>query len=265
MELNEFIMRCIWVSFIYFFHLSPHVPSTSQHKVTPSPRNLTFLTTSVTSAGWLALTRWTLPHTEFLTRVYLGRKRKNKTRGSPWLDKVSNTRLTDFGGSHCLGLSGRCAPQGAAVCRRALRKTQLNPGRQTIVSRWQDTSLQWALRHVSVCSLLTALSSWSEKGKKKKKRYRWPLGSHVPLGWRTIPPLRHSRLLSAAAVELSLSFKKQNETKQNKTKKAQTVAPWGRSCCCCCCCKLFGEFPRCAPKVWSAWTGKREREVGRSE
>lgn len=72
-------------------------------------------------------------------------------------------RLTDFGASHCFGLSRRSAPQGATGCRRALRKTQMNPGRQTIVSRWQDTSQLSAHFYLSLllCSLLTALSPLS--------------------------------------------------------------------------------------------------------
>lgn len=96
--------------------------------------------------------------------------------------------LTDFGASHCLGLSGRCAPQGATVCRRAFRKIHLNPGAQSIVSRWQDTSVA----HLSQ-TFTTLLSTRGQKeGKKERKCYRWLPLSHVPVGWRTISSVRHS-------------------------------------------------------------------------
>lgn len=72
--------------------------------------------------------------------------------------------LTDFGASHCLGLSGRCAPQGATVCRRAFRKIHLNPGAQSIVSRWQGTSVT----HLSQ-TFTTLLSTRGQKEGKKEK------------------------------------------------------------------------------------------------
>lgn len=37
----------------------------------------------------------------------------------------------------------------------------------------------------------------------QKKSYRWPLGSHVQVGERTIPPLRHSRRTPLVKVSVS--------------------------------------------------------------
>lgn len=56
--------------------------------------------------------------------------------------------------------------------------------------------------------LSSALRGRRRIKKKKKKRYRWLPLSHVPVGWRAIPSVRHSRLcqrLPGAASVLKLS------------------------------------------------------------
>lgn len=123
------------------------------------------------------------------------------------LKKALPTRLTDFGASHCLGLPGRSAPQGATACSSALRKTQLIPGRTTIPSMLLDTcrsQLKADFSLFSPHSVLSVIARFPVSFEvQKKKSYRWPLGSHVQVGERTIPPLRHSRRTPLVKVSVS--------------------------------------------------------------
>lgn len=126
---------------------------------------------------------------------------------SHWLKKALPTRLTDFGASHCLGLPGRSAPQGATACSSALRKTQLIPGRTTIPSMLLDTcrsQLKADFSLFSPHSVFSVIARFPVSFEvQKKKSYRWPLGSHVQVGERTIPPLRHSRRTPLVKVSVS--------------------------------------------------------------
>lgn len=167
---------------------------------------------------------------------------------SHWLKKALPTRLTDFGASHCLGLPGRSVPQGATACSSALRKTQLIPGRTSIPSMLLDTcrsQLKADFSLFSPHSVFSVIARFPVSFEvQKKKSYRWPLGSHVQVGERTIPPLRHSRRTPLVKVSVSaLNFS------------SNPVQSWSRSY------KLFGEFA--LHELGASWLGKRE--VGRSE
>lgn len=122
----------------------------------------------------------------------------------PWFSKLS-WKKTTFAWACCAGESARVASptsvrRTAWVCRVAVR-----PRVPPCAGERSGRSI-WIPAHRASCrgdrtllsptfQRLLRLSSalGGRRRVKKKKCYRWLPLSHVPVGWRTIPSVRHSR------------------------------------------------------------------------
>lgn len=169
---------------------------------------------------------------------------------SHWLKKALPTRLTDFGASHCLGLPGRSAPQGATACSSALRKTQLIPGRTTIPSMLLDTcrsQLKADFSLFSPHSVFSVIARFPVSFEVQKKKL--PVASGLTCAGRREDHSASSPFPTHSTCE-SICF-----CSKFFLAPSNPVQSWSRSY------KLFGEFA--LHELGASWLGKRE--VGRSE
>lgn len=170
---------------------------------------------------------------------------------SHWLKKALPTRLTDFGASHCLGLPGRSAPQGATACSSALRKTQLIPGRTTIPSMLLDTcrsQLKADFSLFSPHSVFSVIARFPVSFEVQKKK-KLPVASGLTCAGRREDHSASSPFPTHSTCESICFCSKLFLAPSNP------VQFWSRSY------KLFGEFA--LHELGASWLGKRE--VGRSE
>lgn len=110
-------------------------------------------------------------------------KSPNKTHRLRWVALPRSARTPRTPGCHSLQ---QTAQEDPAEHRQVEHLPEVTGHLQ------HRTFFKFILLSLSDC----VLSSYSLcfELKSKKKRYRWPLGSHVQLGWSTIPPLHALRL-----------------------------------------------------------------------